>query len=126
MSSILEKYKTAVNSFQSQNDFDAWLVTFGNALSTSNTSELRVRTNYIKGCKNNCWIDKVDDNIVFDSDAIKTKGLGKILTDVYNMTDNTAGINFIDFKDITRGLSRDELIGFSKMLNRIHNLTNNS
>ena len=60
------------------------------------------------------------------SDAIKTKGLGKILTDVYNMTDNTAGINFIDFKDITRGLSRDELIGFSKMLNRIHNLTNNS
>lgn len=126
MSNILEKYKTAVNGFQTQNDFDAWLVTLGNALSTSNTNELRVRSNYIKGCKNNCWIDKVDDNIVFDSDAIKTKGLGKILTDVYNMTENTTSINFIDFKDITRGLSRDELIGFSKMLNRIHNLTNNS
>ena len=125
MSSVLEKYKKAVGSFTSQEQFDHWLMTLGNALNVLDSQTLRQRTNYIKGCKNDCWIDRVDGVIQFDSNATQTKGLGKILTDVYNNSENVSALKYIDFKDITKGLGRDELIGFSKMLNRVHNLTNN-
>ena len=125
MSAILEKYNRAVSKFTTKSEFDEWLKVIGRSLKVKDTISIRCQENYIRGCKSNAWIT-IDQSgkLLFDSTSDYTKGIGKILVDVFN--ENASTIKIIDFRNITQGLTREEIQGMSKMISRINTLLTNS
>jgi len=123
MLDILEKYNRAVTKFKTKEEFNNWMITLGKSLDTPDPRQIRHRENFVKGCQNNAWLCILNNKLSFDSTSEYTKGMGKILLDVYSSAENPTKINFIDFRYITQGLSREEISGFSKMISKIHSLT---
>ena len=124
MLDILEKYNRAVAKFKTKEEFNSWMIALGRSLETPDPRKIRLKENFVKGCRNNAWLCKIDNKYAFDSTDEYTKGMGKIILDVFGSAENNKKINFIDFRYIIQGLTREEISGFSKMITKIHSLTN--
>lgn len=125
----LDRYNAIISKFTDSSQFHMFLIEQGSKLKIKDINKLRVKDNYMRGCRSPIWvIARIEDNtwhFEFDSDTLIAKGLARIVQNVFSgMTTSEIGqITFKDFGNIARRLPVERQKGLQAMINRVHKLT---
>lgn len=130
MLETLEQIRQTVRDFNSQNQFNDWLMAVGKQADKSNSREVCVNANYVRGCTSNVWIAGTQKEskwyFNFYSNTMFTNGIAYILCDTIGgkTVDQVNQIEYNDYKFLGTNLSLAKKQGLQAMLNQIKNIAN--
>lgn len=130
MLETLEQISKTVKDFSSQVQFNDWLMAVGKKADTSNSREICIDANYVRGCTSNVWITGTQKEskwyFNFYSNTMFTNGIVYILCNTISgkTVDQVNQVEYNDYNFLGTNLSLSKKQGLQAMLNQIKSIAN--
>jgi sulfur transfer protein SufE len=128
---LLQQHIDIINTKETVDDVTNWIIGLGKTHAVANSKNLRIKDNYISGCKNPLWLSaSCSDNQCWtfevDSDSFYVMGMSKIVIDRFNghTESEIKHVSFQDFRDIVQKLPVQRQRGVQQIINRIRQCVN--